>query len=63
MATPLHAYPPRIPNADPDVDLALRPYDTTDTWPGELATGGSVGWTRFNTGEDGWVEVKYPNIK
>jgi hypothetical protein len=63
MHTLLHAYQAKDSNLDVDVDLALRTFDDKETWPSPLATGGRVGWTRFTTGKDGWVEIDFDQIK
>ena len=63
MASPYHAFPPKVPGTDPDVDFARRKYDEKETWPSELAFGGRVGWNRFEMGQDGWTEISYPDIR
>ena len=60
-ASPLAAFLPL--DSDPDLDFARRRYDESETWPSELGFGGRVGWRRFETGEDGWTEVSYPEIR
>lgn len=59
MASPLHAFPSKTGNPDMDVDFALRPYNEKDLWPSELAEGGHVGWSKFDTAYDGWVQVSF----
>nr|XP_018263092.1 uncharacterized protein I303_04583 [Kwoniella dejecticola CBS 10117]OBR85250.1 hypothetical protein I303_04583 [Kwoniella dejecticola CBS 10117] len=51
------------PSLDPDINFAQRPYDDSETWPSEICDGGRVGWRRFEVGEDGWLEVSYPEIR
>ena len=63
MCTPLAAFEPETYPADPDVDFAKRPYDEDETWPSELGNGGRVGWRRFEIGEDGWLEISYPEVR
>lgn len=63
IATPLHAFPRTTFPDDPDVDFARRPYDSQETWASELAVGGRVGWKKFKTGQDGWTEIYYPDIR
>ena len=61
MASPLAAFLPT--DADPDLEFARRPYDESETWPSEVATGGRVGWSKFTTDRDGWVEISYPDVQ
>lgn len=61
MASPLHALTPR--RKDADIQFAFGPYDEDQTWPSELSDGGRVGWSKSQTGTDGWVEVAYPHIR
>lgn len=61
MASPLAAFVP--PHQDPDVDFAKKPYDADETWPSEFGSSGRVGWKRFTTGQDGWTEISYPDIR
>ncbi|WWD17332.1 hypothetical protein CI109_101772 [Kwoniella shandongensis] len=51
------------PSHDPDVAFARLSYDKKATWPSELAFGGRVGWKKFETGSDGWLEVSYPDVR
>jgi len=60
-ASPLHAFVPS--NEDADVAFAKAVYDENFTWPSELADGGRVGWKRFKEDANGWVNVRYPEIK
>lgn len=60
-ASPLHAF--ATGGRDPDLDFAFRWDEEKDSWPSELSDGGRVGWTKFHTGEDGWTEVAYPDIR
>ena len=59
--SPLAAFLPT--GTDPDIDFALRTYDEAETWPSQLGFGGRVGWKTFETSEDGWIAVSYPDIR
>ncbi|KAK8864370.1 hypothetical protein IAR55_001618 [Kwoniella newhampshirensis] len=48
-------------SVDPDVAFARLPCDVQTTWPSELGYEGRIGWTKFETGSDGWLEVSYPD--
>lgn len=61
IASPLSGYT-SDPTLDPDVDFSRRPYDTQEAFPSDLGPGGIVRWEKFSTGEDGWVEISYPEI-
>ncbi|WVW83889.1 hypothetical protein I302_105911 [Kwoniella bestiolae CBS 10118] len=50
------------PSIHPDVDFALRPYKDDETWPSEIGNAGRVGWKKFKEGDDGWIEISYPEI-
>ncbi|OCF74661.1 hypothetical protein I204_05041 [Kwoniella mangroviensis CBS 8886] len=50
------------PSIDPDLDFASRPYEDDESWPSELGNGGRVGWKEFQTGNDGWLDISYPEI-
>nr|XP_019010945.1 uncharacterized protein I206_04250 [Kwoniella pini CBS 10737]OCF49726.1 hypothetical protein I206_04250 [Kwoniella pini CBS 10737] len=51
------------PPIDPDMDFAFRPYDEEETWPSEIGKGGKVGWKKFKVGNDGTLEISYPEIR
>jgi hypothetical protein len=63
VASPLSAFTTSVFPADTDVDFARRLRNEAETWPSELGFGGRIGWKRFHTGRDGWVEVSYPDVR
>ncbi|WWC89334.1 uncharacterized protein L201_004255 [Kwoniella dendrophila CBS 6074] len=61
VGSPISAY--LDSSIDPDVDFALRPFNEKETWPSEIGNKGKVGWQKFVTGKDGWLDISYPEIK
>ena len=60
-STSLHAFA-NIKD-DADIAFARAKYDDKESWPSELADGGRVGWKKFREDADGWVSVKYPEVR
>lgn len=68
LGPPLHAFSPTASargsdERDADVRFARQEYDEEYTLPSELATGGRVGWKRFEADESAWVSVQYPDTR
>ncbi|ORX36656.1 hypothetical protein BD324DRAFT_626687 [Kockovaella imperatae] len=61
FGSPLHAFPPSS-GEDVDIDFARRPFNTSDTWPSELAVGGHVEWSTFEMEEDGKLDIAFHGI-
>ncbi|WVF71435.1 hypothetical protein IAT40_006239 [Kwoniella sp. CBS 6097] len=61
MGSPLAAF--IDPSKDPDRNFAHRTYDESETWPSALGRSGRVGWEKFAVGEEGFVDISYPDIR